>query len=366
MGQLRWRDVQALSDFLVALYELRTRAALIDHLLSNLPALVSSDSVSYNEIVTKRGRTRHHGVWAPKEATSDKLVSVFARHIGDHPVIRNFQTRADGQAKRWSDFLTQRQLEKTTLYNEYYRVLGIDRQIATAPSLSSSELIALAFNRQGRDYAERDRLVLNLLNPHLKQAFRNADTVTRWTIEQQGLSDLIDRLAGGVLEISRTGKIVWTTPQARHLLERVWGSGWHRRDLAPEPLWQWVRSRVAACGKLEQTAALLEPLTVPMPDGRLLIRLIRRDGQYVLFLDLQSDHLDTTQFEQWRLTKRQAEILGWIAQGKSNVEIGLIVGTSARTVQKHLERIFIKLGVENRTAAAMWALEQLRAGRVGH
>jgi DNA-binding CsgD family transcriptional regulator len=43
--------------------------------------------------------------------------------------------------------------------------------------------------------------------------------------------------------------------------------------------------------------------------------------------------------------------LGWVAQGKTNPEIGLILGISRRTVQKHLERIYIKLGVENRTAA---------------
>ena len=56
------------------------------------------------------------------------------------------------------------------------------------------------------------------------------------------------------------------------------------------------------------------------------------------------------------LTEREAEVLGWVAEGKTNPEIGFILSISPRTVQKHLEHIFAKLGVETRTAAAVCAL----------
>jgi DNA-binding CsgD family transcriptional regulator len=59
-----------------------------------------------------------------------------------------------------------------------------------------------------------------------------------------------------------------------------------------------------------------------------------------------------------RLTPREEEILRWVAAGKTDGQIAAIVGTSVRTVQKHLENAYVKLGVENRTAAAM----RLRAG----
>ena len=51
------------------------------------------------------------------------------------------------------------------------------------------------------------------------------------------------------------------------------------------------------------------------------------------------------------LTQRESEVLCWVAQGKTNPEIGTILGISPRTVQKHLERIYVRLGVENRHAA---------------
>jgi DNA-binding CsgD family transcriptional regulator len=52
-----------------------------------------------------------------------------------------------------------------------------------------------------------------------------------------------------------------------------------------------------------------------------------------------------------RLTAREREVLCWLAAGKTNAQIALILGMSTRTVQKHLEHIFVKLGVETRTAA---------------
>ena len=61
------------------------------------------------------------------------------------------------------------------------------------------------------------------------------------------------------------------------------------------------------------------------------------------------------------LTPREAEVLFWISQGKSNHDIGVIIGAKTGTVCKHVEHILGKLNVENRTAAAMVALETCRS-----
>jgi DNA-binding CsgD family transcriptional regulator len=59
---------------------------------------------------------------------------------------------------------------------------------------------------------------------------------------------------------------------------------------------------------------------------------------------------------------REAEVLTWITRGKSNRDIGEILGLSLRTVNKHLEQAYAKHGVENRTAAATLAMRTLGAG----
>ena len=76
---------------------------------------------------------------------------------------------------------------------------------------------------------------------------------------------------------------------------------------------------------------------------------------------MQRDFSDVTPLRALGLTPKQAEILLWVAQGKTNAETALILGISEGTVKKHLEHIFEKLGVEKRGAASLIALEALVA-----
>jgi len=63
------------------------------------------------------------------------------------------------------------------------------------------------------------------------------------------------------------------------------------------------------------------------------------------------------------LTEREAEVLLWVAQGKSNGDIGILLGMAEKTVKKHMGSIFEKLGVEGRNAASLRALEVLNGGK---
>jgi DNA-binding CsgD family transcriptional regulator len=62
----------------------------------------------------------------------------------------------------------------------------------------------------------------------------------------------------------------------------------------------------------------------------------------------------------FKLTAREAEVLYWVVKGKINRDIADILGSSPATVKKHLERVFAKLGVETRTAAAAMAMNRMR------
>ncbi len=65
--------------------------------------------------------------------------------------------------------------------------------------------------------------------------------------------------------------------------------------------------------------------------------------------------------QQFGLTQRESEVLVWISRGKSNRDIGDILGLSPRTVNKHLEQVYAKLGVENRASAAIRAVQAMAA-----
>ncbi len=77
----------------------------------------------------------------------------------------------------------------------------------------------------------------------------------------------------------------------------------------------------------------------------------------------KADFTSATPLEKLGLSAREAEILLWVAQGKSNFETSVILNISAATVKKHLENIYAKLGAEGRNAASLLALEILSAGK---
>ena len=85
--------------------------------------------------------------------------------------------------------------------------------------------------------------------------------------------------------------------------------------------------------------------------------------EHLFRLTGQTQASDSERLKQhFSLTSRESEVLAWISKGKSNRDIGDILGLSARTVNKHLEQIYVKLGVENRASAAVKAAHILHQG----
>lgn len=76
-------------------------------------------------------------------------------------------------------------------------------------------------------------------------------------------------------------------------------------------------------------------------------------------LKFAPDFSTSVPLETLGLSPREAQVLLWIAQGKSNEEIGLILGASRNTIKKHVLHVLDKLGVETRNAAAIRAIELL-------
>ncbi|MCW5550235.1 MAG: helix-turn-helix transcriptional regulator [Opitutaceae bacterium] len=109
------------------------------------------------------------------------------------------------------------------------------------------------------------------------------------------------------------------------------------------------------------------PADLERPDSPLRVRRLTETGRTELTLLLLEEQQATpgpAALLALGLTAREAEVLYWLAQGKSNPDIATILGTSVRTVHKHVENLFRKLGLETRNAAALTALEILRpAGR---
>ena len=107
-------------------------------------------------------------------------------------------------------------------------------------------------------------------------------------------------------------------------------------------------------------------LTKPVDAGELIaaieMRFARHDERERVAqsrVEFEPDFTSAKPLLALGLTEREAEVLLWIAQGKSNPDISTILGTAESTIKKHIEHIFEKLGLESRNAAAMRAIEIL-------
>lgn len=119
------------------------------------------------------------------------------------------------------------------------------------------------------------------------------------------------------------------------------------------------RADVRAGMNLGADDYLIKPVRVNELLDAIAARLERASNH----MGFKADFSSAAPLEKLGLSAREAEILLWVAQGKTNSETGSILGISATTAKKHLEHIYEKLGVEGRNAATVRALEVLAAGQ---
>jgi DNA-binding CsgD family transcriptional regulator len=91
------------------------------------------------------------------------------------------------------------------------------------------------------------------------------------------------------------------------------------------------------------------------------VRFLPGASHDLLLLQVERPSADLGRLKLLGLTRREAEVLAWVAQGKTNAEVAKILAMSSRTVQKHMEPVMAKLGVENRTGATRVALRAVPA-----
>jgi DNA-binding response OmpR family regulator len=154
-----------------------------------------------------------------------------------------------------------------------------------------------------------------------------------------------------------TGRLLWSTPQASKLLASVFEDFDERRFSFPSSVVKWLTARIEGGGDPSSST-----LTIGAEQKALSLSFVGRmsGDERLMRVSEESASADASFLkEKLGLTTREAEVLLWIARGKSNRDIGQILGMSPRTVNKHLEQVYVKLGVENRAAAAATAVRHL-------
>ncbi len=261
----------------------------------------------------------------------------------DHPVLNYFKATGDGQALKISDFVDAREYHELEVYRKVFQGTGTEDQIGFGVQVDNSFVLGFAFARGTRSFKERDRTLLNLVRPHVIQAYLRLEELAGHEQLQQDLQAALRENGLGVIILNAARAVVHATPGAFEKLAGYLPVPDGKQKL-PETLARWAYS--------EKNGEDGEPFTASREPARLIIRRVRQNSRLLLLLSEENSAAAAERLARYQLTPREAEVLRWIAAGKSNAEIGAILGVTTGTAKIHVERILTKLGVENRTAAA--------------
>lgn len=227
---------------------------------------------------------------------------------------------------------------------ETCRQLKEDLQTRTIPvvfmtGLTETEHILQGFQAGGVDYITkpiRPAEVMVRIASHLRNS--------RLVVQTRAAMDAAGQ---AVVAVDPSGEVLWMTPLALSWLR----SSLDARGRLPAALCSWLHDALEA--------PEVRPFELLAASEQLIISRLRRGAQDEELLLIQckaGSPGPAALMQAFRLTPREADVLYWVALGKTNRDIADILGMSPRTANKHLEHVFEKLGVETRTSAARMAL----------
>jgi len=250
------------------------------HIVATTSRIIPSGVISYASIAEEKQGINYTGITSCRNWEN---LEAFGRYMHEHPILNFLHTERlqphrfsqdiekaahkrhpslkhapHNIAARISDVLTDRQFQSLGIFNEFFRRNGVHYQLLISFLPRADAYSMISFNRDKIDFSEKERLLLNLIQPHIVQAHKNAESLAA---------------------------------------------------------------------------------------ARQAFDVVERSGQAM---------------KTYGLTYREEDVLSWVAQGKTNTEVARILNIAPGTVKIHLERIYQKLGVENRTAAAKFAIENNR------
>jgi DNA-binding CsgD family transcriptional regulator len=320
-------DAERVLGFVAEAQSVGGNEPFTEDLLVALGRLIEADWVTYTEADHVHRRLL---VYLPRPGDEDDGGDDITDRDWDlmheHPVCERWRRDGRFSALRLSDVITYRELRRNRFYAEQFIPWGIAHELKVRFDSPPWHAKTFMFNRKrGHDFTTRDRLVLDLLTPHLALLWQAGRTRRLLGSALGALESASETEARGVVLLGAGGDIEFASAPARRLLREAFPPTTARR--LPAPLVDWVESKSA------------KPLVWSTETGRIIVR----QADNTLVLEEQRNGIE--------LTKREQEVLSWVARGKTNAEIAELLWLAPSTVRKHLENVYAKLGVSTRTAA---------------
>jgi DNA-binding CsgD family transcriptional regulator len=340
-----------LTDYVVAMHEAKTFEQTSEVVRAGLEDLVPTDSLHFGLAPSVRPKSGFIGNWP--DAVIDNFTSLAEQFLPEDPFHTGRLRLTLDNAAVVNHLLGPKALASSRMYNEVWRPFGF-RHLLRAANPGKYALGFWLARTSDIAFNQQDITTLDVLSRHMNASI--SKLIGRHHGKLPTKATTISVETNSWLVCDHSGAIIRTTPDSiEHLraclgenasLERV-PAAWHRAYLArvagggPDP-------RSYKTGDRDITAHIAPIKGAP--------------GEFTIFFVEHIREADPlASLTQLGLTNREAEVMKWMIEGKTNPEIGIIMGITPLTAKKHVENIRIKLNAPNRTAAVASVMEKISA-----
>lgn len=330
---------QPVNDLLYELHSCTTWKELKSFTIQRLHEFMNSERTAWTEF--PRDIIIGHAEWSEGAShLQETYLPVIKLYMEQHPIERRIgaSTRLE-QCYRIADLISQREFEKTELYNEGYRPSGVRHQIALQAHASNFGSNFITLGRANKAFTDQERQTLNFLMPHMRLVY---DRLLREQRAREAFSERLRAIADPhpYLAVDKDLFLRDANEEALSLMNTL-------------SSFDGIRLPQEIAHSLGDSLHSVRPISTTLTLNGRTYRVTGNQSEYEGFRYVSLESIDTAEPSDGcnlitALTRRQNEIALWIKAGKTNPEIAKILGISERTVHKHVENIFRTLGIENR------------------
>lgn len=284
----------------------------------------------------------------------EALLPRLQRWDHQHPLIHYFRTTQDRWAQRLSDVVEMAEWHRLELYQEFFQPLGLEHHVGLTFPAPPNHVTLVEFIRGERDFSLEERELLSLLRLHLVAKYRETSArLNAMHLLKQGKERLAVNV--GRITVVEDARVASFSPGAEVLARKYFSFPLTTGAMLPPPLRSWIQASSSATPYSTSAGSTDDPLVVEVAHGTVAAWIEGADAtgarQLILTAIDQVPLLASGVDLSSSLTRRETEILARVVEGMNTAAIAEQLCISRRTVEKHLERIYDKLGVQNRTEA---------------
>jgi DNA-binding CsgD family transcriptional regulator len=283
-----------------------------------------------------------------REEIADAL-ELYPQHVEGSLTVQLLRTGGFSPVTRLSDHYGASELTETPFYRAIFQPAGWKDQLGIVVKLPERALRVTLYRNSS--FTDDEVRVAVLLQKHIVARFQG-ETLAAPNAEQG---------SDWELPLASESCVQLMPGTARKLLQAYFGHKEIDGNGLPGEIQAWIkRVRGGKAGSQHPFAS--EQLRVSRPCGCLRLKLrdcMPRGPCGVLCLREELGRHDFYRLRALGLTDREIEVIFWVAQGKADAETAIILGAARKTISKHVENILIKFAAENRTSAAIKAVQWL-------